>query len=109
VPERRPMSDDSVTVVLTTELLSDGSAALRRELQAVVLSGARVIVLDLAGTSELSSAVVAVALGMHRICRSRGGGLVLRNPGRRAEDLLRRSGLAELLVPPRERGLPPSP
>jgi anti-anti-sigma factor len=92
------MVNDSVTVVLTDVLVQDGLADLRRRLRTAVLSGARVIVVDVASIGELSSGTVAVLLGAHRICRARGGGLVLRNPSRRTGELLQRTGLSRVLL-----------
>lgn len=90
--------NDSVTVVLTDALVQDGLVDLRRRFHTAVLSGARMIIVDVASIGELSSGTVAVLLGAHRICRARGGGLVLRNPNRRTEELLRRTGLARVLL-----------
>jgi anti-sigma B factor antagonist len=92
------MVDDRVVVVLTDASLQDGLADLRWQLRSQVLTGARVIVVDIADLGELSSGVVSVLLGMHRICRARGGGLVLRNPTRRTSELLSRTGLSRVLL-----------
>jgi anti-anti-sigma regulatory factor len=92
------MANDTETVVLTEALVENGMADLRWELRALVLSGARVIVVDLAQTGELSSGLVTVLLGTHRICRARGGGLFLRNPDRRTAELLHRTGLSRVLL-----------
>jgi anti-anti-sigma factor len=92
------MVNDSVTVVLTDVLVQDGLADLRRRLRTAVLSGVRVIIVDVGSIGELSSGTVAVLLGAHRICRARGGGLVLRNPSRRTGELLHRTGLSRVLV-----------
>jgi anti-sigma B factor antagonist len=92
------MVNDTVTIVLTDALVRDGLADLRRQMRTVVLSGARVIVVDVAAMGEVSSGVVAVLLSAHRICRARGGGLVLRNPSRRTAELLQRTGLSRVLL-----------
>lgn len=92
------MVNDRATVVLTDALVRDGLADLRWRLRSLVLSGARVIVVDVAQIGELSSSVVTVLLGAHRICRARGGGLVLRNPSRRTAELLHRTGLSRVLL-----------
>jgi anti-sigma B factor antagonist len=97
MPGRTGIVNDSVELVLTDELVRHGLADLRGHLRDVVFSGARVVIVDLAEMTELSSEVVAVLLTAHRICRARGGGLLLRNPGRRTQDLLLRTGLSRVL------------
>jgi anti-sigma B factor antagonist len=92
------MAGDTETVELTEALVENGMADLRGELRELVLSGARVIVVDVAQMGELSSGVVTVLLGTHRICRARGGGLMLRNPTRRTAELLQRTGLSRVLL-----------
>jgi anti-sigma B factor antagonist len=95
---RAAMVNDRVTVVLTESLLEDGLADLRWQLRSLVLSGAREIVVDVAGMGELSSGVVTVLLSTHRVCRARGGGLVLSNASRRTAELLQRTGLSRVLL-----------
>jgi anti-sigma B factor antagonist len=98
MPGQTSRTNGNATIVLTEALVEDGLADSREQLRAVVLSGARVIVVDVASMRELSSGTVAVLLGAHRICRARGGGLVLRNPSRRTCELLQRTGLARVLL-----------
>lgn len=98
IPGRAAMVNDRVTVVLTEELLQDGLADLRWQLRSLVLSGAREIVVDVTEMGELSSGVVTVLLSTHRVCRVRGGGLVLRNVSRRTAELLHRTGLSRVLL-----------
>jgi anti-sigma B factor antagonist len=90
--------NDSVVIDVTEDLVRDGLADLRSQLRVIALRGTRVIVVDVADMGELSSELVAVLLTAHRICRARGGGLVLRNPSRRTHDLLRRTGLSRVLL-----------
>jgi anti-sigma B factor antagonist len=92
------MVNDSALIVLTDALVEHGLADLRQQLRRLALSGARVIVVDVASMGELSSEMVAILLGIHRICRARGGGLVLRNPSRRTSELLQRTGLSRVLL-----------
>ncbi|SNR64778.1 hypothetical protein [Blastococcus mobilis] len=47
---------------------------------------------------RLPDAVVAVLLWAHRICRSRGGAVVLRVAARSTEELLHRTGLWRVMV-----------
>lgn len=71
------------------EELSD----LRWELHDLVLAGACTVVVDVSRVRQLSSATLACLLFVHRRCRARGGGVVIRGGGRAALDLLHRNGL----------------
>jgi anti-anti-sigma factor len=84
---------DQVTIRLTDELLADGLADVRWLLHDALLAGARRVVVDLSEVAQLSSPAVASFLWAHRICRARGGAVVLRGANRRTEDLLHRTGL----------------
>jgi anti-sigma B factor antagonist len=98
MPGQMSRINDRAVIVLADALMEDGLADLRERLRVVVLAGARVIVVDVASMGELSSGMVAVLLSAHRICRARGGGLMLRNPSRRTFELLQRTGLARVLL-----------
>jgi len=71
----------------------DGVAQLRWRLLEAVGAGARRVVVDLSAVSQLSSTAVAALLGVHRVCRARGGAVVLRGPTRSTLNLLYRTGL----------------
>ncbi len=107
---------DEVTIRLSDELLAEGLADVRWLLRDALLAGARLLVVDLSRVSVLSSTAVASLLWAHRTCRARGGGVVLRGPNRRTEDLLQRTGLwrvMQLEPPPgaltRPAAHPPAP
>jgi anti-anti-sigma factor len=91
------VADDEVVVALDEALLSDGLADARWMLHDALLSGARTIVVDLSGVERLSSPALASFLWAHRICRARGGGVVLRGADRRTRDVLYRTGLWRVL------------
>ena len=80
-------------VYITDETFVEGLAGMRSQLRSVVQAGARVIVADVGELPKLSSTAVAALLSTHRICRTRGGGVVIRRPNRRVLDLLKRTGL----------------
>jgi anti-anti-sigma factor len=84
---------DEVTVRLDDALLADGLADMRWLLHDALLAGARRLIVDLSGVRLLSSSAVACFLWAHRICRARGGAVVLRGANRRTVDLLHRTGL----------------
>jgi anti-anti-sigma factor len=84
---------DTVTVRLDDGLLEDGLADVRWLLHDALVAGARYLVVDLSGVDLLPSSAVASVLWAHRLCRSRGGAVVLRGADRRTEDLLHRTGL----------------
>jgi anti-anti-sigma factor len=99
---------DEVVVALDEALLSDGLADARWMLHDALLSGARRIVVDLAGVERLSSPALASFLWAHRICRARGGGVVLRGADRRTRDVLHRTGLWRVLRLEGSRPLTPA-
>ena len=89
--------EDEVVVRLDETLLADGLADVRWLLHDALLAGARRLVVDLTGVQHLGSSAVASFLWAHRICRARGGTVVLRGANRRTLDLLRRTGLWRVL------------
>lgn len=95
---------DEVTIQLSDELLADGLADVRWLLHDALLAGARLLVVDLTRVQALSSTAVASFLWAHRICRARGGTVVLRGANRRTLDLLRRTGLWRVLRLETSRG-----
>jgi anti-sigma B factor antagonist len=80
-------------VRIDDEMFDDGIAALRWQLRNVLLAGVSVVVADVEDLRQLSSTAVATLLSTHRVCRTRGGGVVIRRPNRRVLDLLNRTGL----------------
>ena len=71
----------------------NGVTALRWRLQGVVSEGACLVVIDLSEVDQISSTLLAALLDTHRVCRRRGGGVVIRHASRKLSDVLRRSGL----------------
>lgn len=95
--EPEPADDDVVVVALDEALVRNGLADARWLLHDALLAGARHIVVDLTGVERLSSPALASFLWAHRICRARGGGVVLRGADRRTRDVLHRTGLWRVL------------
>ena len=95
---------DEVTIRLSDDLLADGLADVRWLLHDALLAGARRLVIDLSRVQHLSSTAVASFLWAHRICRARGGTVVLRGANRRTLDLLHRTGLWRVLALETARG-----
>jgi anti-anti-sigma factor len=93
-----PARAQEVTVHLDDELLAGGLADVRWTLLGTLHAGARSLVVDLSRVQHLPDAVVAVLLSAHRICRARGGAVVLRGVDPRTAALLRRTGLERVLV-----------
>jgi anti-anti-sigma regulatory factor len=103
---------DEVVVALTPALLRDGLADVRWLLRDALLGGARTVVVDVGRLPQLTSPLLASLLGAHRVCRARGGAVVLRGAGRRTRDVLGRTGLWRVLQvqPGRRRpGRQPAP
>ena len=88
---------DEVVVRLGDARLGEGLADVRWMLHDALRAGARRIVVDLSGVPTLASPALASFLWAHRACRARGGALVLRGPDRRTRDMLRRTGLRQVL------------
>ena len=88
---------DVVVVSLSAALLADGLADVRWLLHDALLAGARRIVVDRSRAPLLTSPVLASVLWAPRICRARGGALVLRGADRHTRDLLYRTGLWRVL------------
>ncbi len=92
-----PPRPDEVVVAVTPALLDDGLADLRWLLHDALSAGARTLVVDVARLPQLSSPLLASLLGAHRVCRARGGAVVLRGAGRRTRDVLTQTGLWRVL------------
>jgi anti-anti-sigma factor len=95
--QRISQSDDEVVVRLDEALLADGLADARWLLRDAVLAGARWIVVDLSRVYSVGSPALASFLSAHRVCRARGGAVVLRGADRRTRDMVRRTGLSRVL------------
>jgi anti-anti-sigma factor len=80
-------------VSITEDDLGAGLASLRWKLRELVMDGASLVVVDVSDLAELSSTLLAELLDTHRVCRRRGGGVVIRHAGRKMSDVLRRTGL----------------
>lgn len=93
-----PGRADVVTIRLDDGRLADGPLGVRWLLLGTLHAGARSLVVDLSQAQRLPDSTVAVLLWAHRICRSRGGAVVLRGADGRTEELLRRTGLWRVLV-----------
>jgi anti-sigma B factor antagonist len=85
-------------VMLSDAAIAGGMAELRWELRDLILAGARNVVVDVSQVEELSSTALAALLSTHRACRARGGGVIIRNPNRRARDLLQHTGLHRVFL-----------
>lgn len=96
-PGRTDADGDVVVVSLSAALLADGLADVRWLLHDALLAGARQIVVDLSRVPRLTSPALASFLWAHRICRARGGALVLRGADRHTRDMLYRTGLWRVL------------
>ncbi len=95
---------DEMTIQLDDAHFADGLADVRWLLHDALLAGARRLVVDLTRVQHLSSTAVASLLWAHRICRARGGTVVLRGANRRTLDLLHRTGLKRVLQLDTDRG-----
>jgi anti-anti-sigma factor len=93
---RAPAAEE-VVVALDETLLAAGLADARWLLHDALQGGARRIVVDLSRVEHLASPALATFLWAHRICRARGGAVVLRGADRRTCEALQRTGLWRVL------------
>jgi anti-anti-sigma factor len=75
------------------EAVDGGPAALRWRLRGLVMEGACLVIVDVTDVDQISSTLLAALLDTHRVCRRRGGGVVIRHASRKMTDVLRRTGL----------------
>jgi anti-anti-sigma factor len=80
-------------VTLSGSEPADEAATLRWQLRDLVTDGVCLVIVDVSEVDQISSTVLAALLDTHRVCRRRGGGVVIRHAGRRMSDVLRRTGL----------------
>ena len=80
-------------VALSEADLDGGLTVLRWRLRGLVMEGASLVVIDVSELSQISSTLLAALLDTHRICRQRGGGVVIRHASRKMSDVLHRTGL----------------
>ncbi|MEU8223703.1 STAS domain-containing protein [Kribbella sp. NPDC048915] len=87
-----PLPQKAVVTITEADLIG-GLTSLRWRLRGLVMDGASLVVIDVSDLAELSSTVLAALLDTHRVCRQRGGGVVIRHASRKMSDVLRRTGL----------------
>lgn len=80
-------------VMLSDADLDGGLTSLRWQLRGLVMDGACLVVIDISEISHISSTLLAALLDTHRVCRRRGGGVVIRHASRKMIDVLHRTGL----------------
>ena len=89
-----PAAGGEVVVPFAAVGLADARWLLHDALQ----SGARTVVVDLAGVPALPPGALTSFVWAHRICRARGGGVVLRGAGPGVTGALRATGLWRVLT-----------
>jgi anti-anti-sigma factor len=92
VPSSSPLPQKAI-VTLSDSDLGTGLTPLRWRLRGLVMDGACLVVIDVSEVSEMSSTLLAALLDTHRVCRRRGGGVVIRHANRKMTDVLHRTGL----------------
>jgi hypothetical protein len=93
-----PAAAGEVVVPFDEVLRAGGLADARWLLHDALLSGARTVVVDLARVAELPPGSLTTFVWAHRICRARGGGVVVRGAGPGVTGALQRSGLWRVLA-----------
>ena len=86
-----------VVIVLDDATLPSGLTKLRTVVRDAFITGGARVVVDVAGLQRLSSGTVAALLWANRHCAQRGGVVVLRSPSESNLQLLRRTGLSDVL------------
>ena len=89
---RSPLPQKAI-VMLSDADLGSGLTSLRWRLRGLVMDGACLVVIDVSEVDQISSTLLAALLDTHRVCRGRGGGVVIRHASRKMADVLRRTGL----------------
>jgi anti-anti-sigma factor len=87
-----PLPQKAIVTISDADLGS-GLTALHWRLRGLVMEGACLVVIDVSDIGEMSSTLLAALLDTHRVCRRRGGGVVIRHASRKMTDVLRRTGL----------------
>jgi anti-anti-sigma regulatory factor len=80
-------------VTLSDSDLGGGLTGLRWRLRGLVMDGVSLVIVDVSDIDQISSTLLAALLDTHRVCRRRGGGVVIRHASRKMSDVLRRTGL----------------
>jgi len=89
---RSPLPQKAIVMLSDADL--DGSLSpLRWRLHGLVTEGACLVVIDVSEIDQISSTLLAALLDTHRVCRRRGGGVIIRHASRKMSDVLRRTGL----------------
>jgi anti-anti-sigma factor len=83
----------AIVALSDSDLDQGAAAALSWRLRGLVMDGASLVVIDVSELDHLSSTLLAELLDTHRVCRRRGGGIVIRHASRKMTDVLRRTGL----------------
>jgi anti-anti-sigma factor len=87
---------DTVVVKLEDATGLRGLADLRWRLDTLLSDGASTLIVDVTDLECLSSSTLAALLQARRICRARGGSVVLRGPDRHCSEMLARTALLGL-------------
>ncbi len=87
-----PLPQRAIVTLSDTELAT-GLTSLRWRLRDLVMDGVCLVIVDVSDVDQISSTVLAALLDTHRVCRRRGGGVVIRHASRKMSDVLRRTGL----------------
>lgn len=87
-----PLPQKAIVTISDADLGS-GLTALQWRLRGLVMEGTCLVVIDVSDIGEMSSTLLAALLDTHRVCRRRGGGVVIRHASRKMTDVLRRTGL----------------
>lgn len=86
--------DGTVVVTLDDVVLLRGLGDLTWRLGDLLGAGGASVVVEISGLDRLSSATLAALLRAQRVCRARGGRVVVRGANRRCREVLARTGLA---------------
>jgi len=90
------LRDFPEVVTLNEDALLRGLSDLTGRLGDLLPAGACRLVVDISGLDRLSSATLAALLRAQRLCRSRGGHVVIRGANRRCREVFARTGLSYL-------------
>ena len=92
--------EEHITAILCGELDHHTSAAARELIDArLERSTPRLCILDMSGITFMDSSGIGLILGRQRVMAAYGGKVMVKNPSRYAEKIIKLAGLQSMIIP----------